>query len=165
MSITVRAVSGLVAVQSLVLGCGTSYVPAASPRVSIVMSGGAPGYVRDGETYEGGMFGGDIEEAVRGNPRAEQYAHEYKRGLVTGFALTMLGLAGVAGGVAVVGADTAQSTGGDQLPTAGLVLLAGGLVVELVGTMVTLGARPHLLDAINAYNDGLLPTAPQAGAP
>jgi hypothetical protein len=28
--------------------------------------------------------------------------------------------------------------------------------VELTGTIISINAQPHLFDAINAYNDGLL---------
>ena len=77
------------------VGCASSYLPQPSPRVSVVMDGGSYAYTRDGQKYSGGLFGGDIDKAVKGNKAAEKYAHEYKTGMATGFALTVIGLAGL----------------------------------------------------------------------
>jgi hypothetical protein len=137
------------------LGCSASYRPLASPRVSLVMEGGQYAYVRDGNEYSGGLLGGDIEEAVRGNEKAEEYAHEYKNGMLTGFLLTLLGLAGVGTGAAITGEQSAETRGGQSLPPTGLLVMGGGLLVETIGLIVELSAQPHLTDAINAYNDGL----------
>ena len=119
------------------------------------MEGGTIAYVRDGKTYEGGLFGGDIEEAVRGNPQAEEYAHEYKTGVVTGFATTMLGVAGMVGGLVVTGVEEAPPTNNRSVPVAGPVLLGAGVLAYVVGLVVMLNAVPHLYDAVNAYNDAL----------
>jgi hypothetical protein len=47
------------------LGCASSYVPRPGPHVALVQDGSAISYVREGTKYDGGIFGGDIEEAVR----------------------------------------------------------------------------------------------------
>jgi hypothetical protein len=160
-STMVRRLGGVVAgvlTCSFSLGCTSDYMPRPGPRVSMVMDSGKIAYVRDGRKFEGGFLGGDIEEAVRGNPQAEEYASAYKTGMVTGFALTMIGAGAVLGG-AVLAAD--ESTQESTSPVPSLVVLAGALAVELAGVVVTLNAQPHLYDAINAYNDG--PTGQPAG--
>jgi len=145
---------------SFSLGCSSSYVPAASPRLSIVMDGGVYSYVRDGKKFEGGFFGGDIDEAVRGNPKAEKYAHQYKNGLVTGFVLTMLGTAAFVAGLAVAASDAAQQPSGQSFPPTGPVIALTGVAVEIVGFIVTIAAVPHQFDAVNVYNDGVAPPPP-----
>src|SRR5579859_2276580 len=152
-----RVAGTLVLVCSLPLGCSSSYVPAASPRVSAVMDGGYYAYVRDGKKYEGGLLGGEIEEAVRGDPRAEEYARQYKTGMVTGFVLSMLGATGTFAGVGIAGAQASQAANGPSLTAAGLIVAGAGLLAETIGLIVELNAMPHMADAINAYNDSLMP--------
>jgi hypothetical protein len=141
---------------TLAAGCSSSYVPAAGPRLSVVMEGGTPTYVRDGKKFEGGFLGGDIEEAVHGSPKAEEYAHEFKTGITTGFAMTMIGTVGIVGGAAITGVQASRA---DQntVPIAGLLVMGGGLLLELIGLGVEFNALPHFYDAINAYNDDLTP--------
>jgi hypothetical protein len=122
----------------------------------MVMKGGNPSYMRDGQFYEGGAFGGDLDKAVHGNPEAEAHARAYQDGMLAGF-LTAFG-AGVSmgAGVGVLLAD--GSTPDDRSPsaqTAGIVLLAGGLAASIVGAVLLRNAEPHHWDAINIYNDGL----------
>jgi hypothetical protein len=136
-------------------GCTSSYVPRPSPRLSLIMEGGTYAYVRDGKKYEGGMLGGDLEEAVRGVPAAEEYASQFRTGMTAGLVLTTIGSLGLVGGLVLTGAEASQTTPGQPLPPTGLVVCGLGLVTELVGVIVGLNAAPHLFDAINAYNDAL----------
>jgi hypothetical protein len=136
-------------------GCTSSYVPRPSPRLSLIMEGGTYAYVRDGKKYEGGVLGGDLEEAVRGDPTAEEYASQFRTGMTAGLVLTTVGALGVVGGLVLTGADASQTTPGHPLPPTGPVVCGVGLVTELVGVIVGLNAAPHLFDAINAYNDAL----------
>ncbi len=137
------------------LGCSSSYVPAASPRAAIVMDSGSYAYTRDGKKYDGGLFGGDIEEVVRGNPQAEDYARAYKGGMLGGFLLSLAGALGVGAGAAVTVEQGSQRAPGQSVPPTGLVVMGGGLAVEMIGLFLELNALPHMTDAINAYNDGL----------
>ena len=136
-----RAVAGAALLASLTVGCSSSYVPASSPRVSLVMKGGTYSYARDGKEFEGGLFGGEIEEAVRGNPEAEEYARSYKDGMLTGFALSLVGVAAAVGGATVVGASLGQNESNvSSLGAAGLAITTGGLITEIVGLMVEANA-------------------------
>ena len=128
------------------------------------MDNGSYAYVRDGKKYEGGIFGGQLEEAVQGNEQAEEYAHEYKTGTVTGFALSTVGLAALIGGVVLLAVQAAQTPSGQTVPPTGLFIALGGLGLDIAGNIVALNAQPHMTDAINAYNDGLLrrPSSPPA---
>ena len=153
------AIAGIVACTT---ACSSAYIPQPGPRLSVVMDSGSLAYVRDGKTYEGGFLGGDIEEAVSGNPRAEAYAHEYKTGLVTGFAMSMIGIAGMLGGLSLAAADAGRSN--DQsVPLTGLLIAGGGAILDLIGLALSVSAVPHLYDAVNAFNDGA-PTAARAPA-
>jgi hypothetical protein len=58
-------------------------------------------YMRDGKLYEGGVFGAEIEEAVRGNAIAEEHARSSKTASTVGFVLMMAGLGGFTGGAAM----------------------------------------------------------------
>jgi len=162
------AIAGLVACTT---ACSSAYIPQPGPRVSVVMENGSLAYVREGKTYEGGFLGGDIEEAVRGNRRAEEYAHAYKTGLVTGFALSMVGVAGMVGGATVAAVEADRSGGSQSVPVTGLVIFGAGVLVDLIGSEIMLSAVPHLYDAVNAFNDGVAPpgarepVAPAAVAP
>src|SRR5580658_10516563 len=132
-------VAGLV---SCTLGCSSAYVPQPGPRLSVIMDHGSLAYVRDGEKYEGGLFGGDIEEAVQGNAEAEVYAHKYKTGMEAGFATTMGGLAGLFGGLVVTGLGTESRTRSAAVPVTGLITLGVGLVAYVTGVFVMLNAAP-----------------------
>jgi hypothetical protein len=132
------------------------------------MDHGTYAYVRDGKKYEGGYFGGDIDEAVHGNPKAEEYARSYKTGRTAGFALTLFGAAAAVGGLVLFGAQAGQTQSGQDVPLTGLLIAGGGLIIETIGSLIAVNAEPHLTDAINAYNDGVLcnaPSTPHAPAP
>jgi hypothetical protein len=152
-------------------------MPKPSPRVALIQQGGTPAYVRDGRVYEGGLFGGDLEEAVRGNPEAEAHASSYKAGMIGGFVTSILGAVGLGAGLGIFAAGTntsgPSSTGGRDLSerqTIGTGLLLGGLAAYVTGFALVMNAQPHMWDAINVYNDGLpvpplpSPLAPQPGA-
>jgi hypothetical protein len=145
----------VLALVSTTLGCSSAYIPRPGPRLSVLMEGGTMSYVHDGKTYEGGLFGGDLEEAVRGNPQAEEYARAYKTGMTAGFATSMLGVASFVGGLTVTGAQLPPSDSNRSLPATGPILAGVGAVAYLVGLVVMLNAAPHLWDAVNTYNDGL----------
>jgi hypothetical protein len=121
------------------------------------MQGGTPAYLREGRVYEGGGFGGDIDEAVRGNPEAEAHARAYRAGMIGGFAATMAGVASTIGGgmlyFANSGDDATQRDTTAQ--AAGGVLFLGGIAAYITSTVLFANAQPHLWDAINIYNDGV----------
>lgn len=141
---------------TLSVGCSSAYVPVQSPRLSFAIENGHAIYWRDGQKFDGGLFGGSIEEAVRGNPHSEEYARQYKTGTEAGFGLMLGGLGAVIGGSAVAMAEDGRGNVGGPALT-GLGLMGVGLVSYLVGAIVALNAAPHLWDAINAYNDAPAP--------
>jgi len=151
-------------------GCSTSYVPQKSPRVAVVQVGGVPSYVRDGKTYSGGIAGGELEEAVRGNPEAEQHARDYKSGMVSGLLSVLAGGVAMAGGLGLLAADSASHDPDKGRQISGGAMLATGLAAYIAGLVLVSTAQPHLLDAINVYNDGVSPAprprfAPRAPLP
>ena len=81
----------MVAVVALLAACSSHYIPRSRGRVGVVMQGGAPAYVRDGEVHPHGFFGGGLQDAVRGNPAAERDAAEYHDRLRDGFIAAIVG--------------------------------------------------------------------------
>jgi hypothetical protein len=133
----------------------------------MIMKGGTPGYLRDGRVYEGGIFGGDLEEAVRGNPEAEEHARSFHNGMLGGFLSTIAGGAGMVGGLLLV-ASGSNSNGPDDTTkqTIGGSIAVGGLAAYVLGLVLITTAQPHMFDAINIYNDGVdARYAPPAYAP
>jgi len=122
--------AGVALLLSLSIGCSSSYVPAVSPRVSLVMEGGGWSYVRDGKAYSGGIFNGELDKAVEGNPSAEKYAHEYQTDRIVGFLISLLGAGTALGGVVVLDAQVNQQAGTQSLPPAGLIVAGIGLIVR-----------------------------------
>ena len=151
------------------LGCASSYVPRPGPHVALVQDGGTISYVREGVKYDGGIFGGDIEEAVSGSQRAEEYAHEYKTGMTTGFIMTMVGALGAIGGAVWMGDAASQTPVSNSGMTSATIVLISGIVVELVGAGIAARAQTHLFDAVNSYNDdvdtGRVRAAPEVYGP
>ena len=131
-------------------------MPRPGPRVAVVIKDGTPSYVRDGRLYEGGALGGDLDQAVAGNPEAEAHAKSYRNGMMGGFIASLTGAVCVGTGAGVLLADSANSFE-DHASTAqvtGLVLIGAGIVASIVGGVLYQNAQPHLWDAINIYNDG-----------
>jgi hypothetical protein len=120
------------------------------------MQSGSPAYVRDGITFEGGPFGGDIEEAVQGNPDAEDAARSFKARLIGGFCGVLGGTASFIGGTALAVDGTSRHTqAGDSQATMGAAFMLGGLAAYFVGVAFIASAPPKLYDAVNIYNDGV----------
>jgi hypothetical protein len=145
-------------------GCSTAYMPRPSPRVQVIMKGGTPAYVREGKVYEGGIFGGDLDEAVRGNPEAESHARTYQNSMIGGFLATLAGGVSMGGGLVLFAADSAQ-TSSDRSSSRQMVagtLVLGGLAAYVAGIVLLSTAQPHHWDAINVYNDGLPESSPYA---
>jgi hypothetical protein len=133
--------------------CSTQYTPRSSGRISVVMDPGM-GLYKDGKTYRTGVLGGDVDEAVAGNPRAEQEAQSYQTDQTIGFATMLTGVAAIIAGGAVLGAEYPQNGNTNGLPPS-LGLMLGGVVLSLVSVGFTVSAQTHLWDAVNIYNDGV----------
>ena len=147
-------------------GCSSSYEPARSPRIVMVVDSGYPTFVKDGERVGSPAFGTGLVQAVHGNPRAEHHARVGRNLVVGGFVLDMLGLGAEIGGLVVLGQQNAGAP--EQHSTAGTVLVVSGITAIVAGTVMILTGQPHIYDAVNLYNDGLeapLTTAPEAKRP
>jgi hypothetical protein len=113
------------------------------------MDMGKPAYVRDGRTYEHGLLGGGLEDAVRGNPQAEAAAREYHDRIQNGVLAMIVGT--VCTGVAV-GLAVSKETNGNGGETE-LLVATGCLGLTLGGSFYAISAEPYRLDAINIFND------------
>jgi hypothetical protein len=151
-------------------GCGgVAYHPRPSPRLQVVAEGSGIALARDGRTYSIGMFGSGLEDAVKGNPRAEKEAASYQSKSIGGFVLGLVGSLGTAGGVGLlVGNELAQQPQ-TNLRVAAFALSIGGILMGIAANVLTGSAQPHMWNAINMYNDDLPPPygsgAPQYGQP
>jgi hypothetical protein len=156
--VNLRRTIDAVAVSTFALsGCSTNYAPRPSPRVAVVMQGGTPVYIREGRVHPGGGFGGDLGEAVRGNPEAESYAKSYRTNMIAGVTTTLAGVASAIGGgilyvASAAGPEDERQTTSEVI---GGTLAVSGIAAFATGMVLMLNAQPHLWDAVNAYNDGV----------
>jgi hypothetical protein len=120
------------------------------------MQNGQVSYVRDGRIYPHGMLGGGLEDAVVGNPAAMAAAHEYTSRMTTGLIGTLLGTAGLVGGMTWVGAEAARNPDSDNFGVP-VTLALVGMIVMFVGAGYAASAEPYRWDAINIFNDGGAP--------
>jgi hypothetical protein len=156
------------AVATLALGaCATSsYIPQTPGKVAVVLVDGKPAYERDGAVYPSGVTGGGLEEAVAGNPAAEQAARTYHSRLSTGIALAVIG-AVVDGVAAAVFPYALLAQDNNSAAPIALGALVGGLVLAVTGAGIAASGESYRWDAINIYNDGvgMRPIAPRQGVP
>jgi len=150
----IRRASFLLVSVAVMSGCATTYAPRPGPRLSVVMEEGGLAYVRDGQKFEHGMFGTGLIEAVEGVPEAEEHARTYRDRNVSGFATSLIGAGMIVGGAAMT-ADSFRSDRSTAHQGVSLGLLLGGVVVEVVASMIMASAPPHQHDAINIYNDAV----------
>ncbi len=145
----------------LLAGCGASaYTPRPSPRLAVTTDDGSMVLTKNGRKYPFGPFGGEIEEAVQGVPRAEEEARSYKSKLVTGFVLSTIGAVSAGVGAGILVDNELQPTPSTPVEIGSVTALVGGLVLSIVGGVVSGSAQPHLWNAINIYNDSLPPAYP-----
>lgn len=161
--------AGLLLAIALLSGCSSAYVPARGPRLSLILKNGQPTYMRDGITFEGGALGGQIEEAVAGNPAAETEARSFKDRMLGGFCSVLGGGVGMLAGTAVMATGTAAARDADQADNkriaTGAAVALGGVAAYVVGFALMVSAQPHLYDAINIYNDGVDARRPRLPGP
>lgn len=140
-----------------VTGCATSYQPRANGRIAYGMSGGNVVFIKDGKTYPQGFFGGNLVDLVEDNPEAAEQARAYRDTSATGFVITLVGAAGVTTGV-LMGPSRPKNEGDGEeqkIDPVATGVFIGGLAVWMTGLFVLLAAQPHMLDAVNIYNDGV----------
>jgi hypothetical protein len=143
--------------------CASSiYVPRADGRITMTTSGGALYRTKNGQRLESGIAA--LEQAVAGNPTAEQHARAYRRTMTVSLAFNIGGvLATIAGAITLVPPDNPDGSMGDlsnQRAALGSGMLLAGLAAIITGTSYFTSAQAHEWDAINIYNDGLPALAP-----
>jgi hypothetical protein len=105
-----------------------------------------------GGIYKNGKKYDDLLVAVADNPRALEEARTAKSIAVTSNWLFLGGLGfGLAAGVPLAVVGDAEHD--KALVVTGLGILIAGTIVSLVGSVVAGHVGPHVLDAINIYND------------
>jgi hypothetical protein len=162
-TVNLRSAISAVGVSTFAIsGCSTNYAPRPNPRVAVVMQGGTPVYIREGRVYPGGGFGGDLREAVQGNPEAESYAKAYRTNMVAGVTTALAGVASTIGGGILYVASSSQPERerNATTETIGGTLALSGVAAFATGMVLMLNAQPHLWDAVNAYNDAVDTGAP-----
>jgi len=144
----------------------TSYTPRSDGRIATILVDGHPALSKNGKTIPAN--GDGLEEAVAGNPAAEEHARSYSHGVHLSIAENLIGLGAFIAGTLVVvpkkdamGIDQPVSS---ERQTVGTILFVGGLVSLIVSGFQMATAQAHFTDAINAYNDGVAPwPAPPPG--
>ena len=152
-----RACAAALLLGSPVLGgCGAAaYMPRPSPRIQVVTEGTSLALVKNGQSYPFNLFGGNLEDVVEGNPRAESEAHAYRNKSIAGFVFSTVGSVSTGVGAGILVGDELQSNPSSSLLIGSLVMTLGGVVLTIVGGVIGSSAQPHLWNAINIYNDGL----------
>ncbi len=133
------------------------YQPAASPRIQLR---------GDGATMKDGEVVTSLEDAVRGNPIAEDETRCAASDARTG---NILNIAGSVGGLGTGIGTTILFAGakGGSSPAAAGLLIGGGVAslgLSIAGSLFSGKATKHRLNAINLYNDGLPPAPPPPAA-
>lgn len=131
------------------VGCGNAIDLAASPRIEVVQTRDALTFIRGSERYEHGYFGAGLHAAVAGVPDAEEHAEAHSRLLVGGLLLEL-------GGAVMAGAALASAVSSEESPEAldtSLLLVGGALALSLTSDVLYAHSEPHVLQAVNAYND------------
>ncbi len=144
-------------VLSLASGClNSNYMPQTPGRVYMMMQNNKVVYVRDGQTYKEGFFGGGLADVVRGVPEAEAAAGEFVSRRRSGIFIVVAGT--VCSGVALgfMGKSIAdEGDNSDAIVTTSLIA-AGCAVGAYVGLWRFVSAEPYKYDAINIFNDANL---------
>ncbi|HEY0467471.1 MAG TPA: hypothetical protein VGC79_24895 [Polyangiaceae bacterium] len=153
---------GLIVLMALLLtqGCSSSYEPARSPRITTLVRGGYPTFVKDGQRIGSPAFGTGLVDAVRDNPRAEHHARVGRNLIAAGWVTYLVGLGTGIGGIAVLAHD--NTTLSTQQSNVGTALLLTSAATLLAGGVLLLCGQPHIYDAVNIYNDGLEARVPPA---
>jgi hypothetical protein len=130
------------------VACGTTYQPATSSHIGIVIHRGAAFYIKDGREVPIGPLGGALEPLVETSPEAAAHAHRAFTQLSVGVPLYFLSAAAV-----IVGLASSRPSVHWTLIGAGAA--GGGTGLTLIGAGFT-----NILDAVNIYNDTAPPRAP-----
>lgn len=133
--------------------CSSHYIPHSRGRVAMIMQGGAPAYVRDGEVHPHGFFGAGLQEAVRGNPAAEADAIEYHDRMRDGFLATILGAVCLPVSVGYLAANSLDEQPNDTGTAIGAGAALGCTALMFGGLFYSVSAEPYRWDAINRFND------------
>jgi len=141
------------ALVAVLAACSSHYVPRSRGRVGIVMQGGAMAYVRDGEVHPHGVFGGGLQEAVRGNPEAERDAAEYHDRMRDGFIATIVGSVCMPVSVGYLAANSLQEQPSREGQNIAIVAALGCTALMFGGLFYAVSAEPYRWDAINRFND------------
>lgn len=148
--------AGVLVAAPAIAGCGgVPYNPRPSPRIQVVPDGSSLSLVKNGKSCPMNLFGGCLEETVRGNPQAEAEASSYKSKGVAGFIFSTLGTVSAGVGAGVLVGNELRTSPSTDLRIGSLAMTFGGLALSIIGSVFAANAQPHLWNAINLYNDNL----------
>ena len=152
------AAATLASLLPALVGCGGAvYQPRPSPRLQFVTSSNGLALAKNGRTIALGVLGGDLDEAVQGNPRAEEEARSYQSKAIAGFVIGLGGSIAAGVGTGVIVGNEVSANPKTDLRVIGLSVAAGSIVLALVGSLLTASAQKHIWNAVNIYNDELPP--------
>jgi len=132
----------------------TSYRPQAGRELRVIWEDGHPVYVRDGKSFN------NLVDAVAVDPAARDAASTASSRSTAGAVLGILG----GGCWGATGAILATTDSSSDHTTLGLVAL-GCLGLTTAGAIVSATAVGYTADAINLYNDHVMPALPPLPRP
>jgi hypothetical protein len=164
-----KAAPLLLATLTALPACSSSYMPRPGPRIAIMQHVGNPVLVKNGRQYNIGFFGDGLIDAVEDNEAALERAESFRTRTITSFAMELGGVLFAIGGTGLVTSEAVNErrevTGAALL---GASMAFAGIGLMIAGIFVMSSAPPEFYDAINIYNDSVMPAPvyiPPAGWP
>jgi hypothetical protein len=138
---------------AVLAACSSHYIPHSRGRVAVVIQGGMPAYVRDGNLHPHGFFGRGLQEAVVGNPEAEAAATEFHDRVRDGFIAVIVGAVCMPVSFGYLAANALNDHPSNQAAQIGTAAAIGCTALLMGGAIYTATAEPYRWDAINLFND------------
>lgn len=131
----------MAAALAVATGCGTAYRPQSTDRISFVIRGAAPMYIKGGKAVPVGAFSTPLETLVSDTPSAVPHARAARRHMKIGVPAYLGGFGALSLGIFVLSGPV-----GWAVLSAGALSAGTGLVFMGRGTS-------EVVDAMNIHND------------
>jgi hypothetical protein len=148
---------GLVVLGTLLsFGCASSYTPRPSPYLAPVELAGCSGYMRDGQCFAPGFWGGGGLSLVKGVPAAEARMQPYRSERTATNLFALLSLATVsAANVAALAALLGDQSQSGKWVIAGFVLVDVAIVSAIFAAHYGRKSHRTRLESVNLYNQAV----------
>jgi len=136
---------------ALATACASNDDLAANPPIQVVQTPSGLAFIRGDDTYDHGLLGCGLRQAVDGVPQAEEHAEAHSR-LLAGGLLFGLGSAALTG--ASVATALQADDGGEGFDTS-LALASGAVALSVVSSILYENGATHVGRAVDSYNEAV----------